>query len=103
MVERRALLKSVVVIPDKRIRIADYFEAAPKDLLSAVREQELEGIVGKRKDSLYQPGKRSGVWVKYSVNREQEFVIGGYFAGPNRFYTLITVIHDRRMRIYTRR
>jgi len=37
MVERRKLLKSVVVIRDKRIRIADYFEAAPKDLPSAVR------------------------------------------------------------------
>jgi len=61
-----ALLKSVVVIPDKRIRISDYFEAAPKDLLSAVREQRLEGIIGKRKDSLYQPGKRSGAWIKLS-------------------------------------
>jgi ATP-dependent DNA ligase len=83
MVERRALLKSVVVIRDERIRIADYFEAAPKDLLSAVREQRLEGIIGKRKDSLYQPGKRSGAWIKYRVNRGQEFVIGGYFPGPH--------------------
>src|SRR5713101_543715 len=46
MVERRALLKSLVIIPDKRIRIADYFDAAPRDLLSAVREQGLEGIIG---------------------------------------------------------
>ncbi|HLZ49286.1 MAG TPA: hypothetical protein VKP61_00915 [Candidatus Acidoferrum sp.] len=53
MVERRALLKSLVVIRDKRIRIADYFEAPPKDLLSAVREQGLEGIVGKQNDSHY--------------------------------------------------
>src|SRR5712664_3337172 len=52
LVERRALLKSVVVILEKRIRIADYFEAAPNDLLAAVREQGLEGIIGKRKDSL---------------------------------------------------
>ncbi len=72
MVERRALLKSVVVIGDERIRIADYFEAAPKDLLSAVREQGLEGIIGKRKDSVYQPGKRSGAWIKYRVNRGQD-------------------------------
>src|SRR6266478_4804768 len=85
MVERRALLKSVVVIPDKRIRISDCFEAAPKDLLSAVREQRLEGIIGKRKDSVYQPGKRSGAWVKYRVNRGQEFAIGGYFPGPHGF------------------
>ena len=83
LVERRALLKSVVVIREKRIRIADYFEAAPKDLLAAVREQGLEGIIGKRKDSVYQPGKRSGAWIKYRVNRGQEFVIGGYFTGPH--------------------
>src|SRR5712692_3408819 len=54
LVERRALLKSVVVIREKRIRIADYFETAPKDLLAAVREQGLEGIIGKRKESVYQ-------------------------------------------------
>ena len=87
MVERRALLKSVVVIGDERIRIADYFEAAPKGLLSAVREQGLEGIIGKRKDSVYQPGKRSGAWIKYRVNRGQEFVIGGtrYFPQERQY------------------
>src|SRR6266849_4523252 len=81
LIERRALLKSVVVILEKRIRIADYFEAAPNDLLAAVREQGLEGIIGKRKDSVYQPGRRSGAWIKHRVNRGQEFVIGGYFPG----------------------
>src|SRR5260370_9590913 len=80
LVERRALLKSVVVILEKRIRIADYFEAAPNDLLAAVREQGLEGIIRKRKDSVYQPGKRSGAWIKHRVNLGQEFVIGGCFS-----------------------
>src|SRR5437870_4180179 len=94
LVERRALLKSLVVIRDKRIRIADYFEAAPKDLLSAVREQRLEGIIGKQKDSHYQPGKRSGAWIKYRVNRGQEFVIGGYFPGPHGFDSLIVGYYD---------
>src|SRR2546426_267102 len=89
MVERRALLKSLVVIRDKRIRIADYFEAAPRDLLSAVREQRLEGIIGKQKDSHYQPGKPSGAWVKYRVNRGQEVVICGDFPGPHEIYSLI--------------
>src|SRR6267142_901947 len=68
LIERRELLKSVVALRGKRIKISDYIEAAPEDLLSAVREQGLEGIVGKRKDSLYQPGKRSGAWIKYRVN-----------------------------------
>jgi DNA ligase D-like protein (predicted ligase) len=94
LVERRALLKSVVVIREKRIRIADYFEAAPDDLLAAVREQRLEGIIGKRKDSVYQPGKRSGAWIKYRVNSGQEFVIGGYVPGPHGFDSLIVGYYD---------
>ena len=103
LVERRALLKSLVVIPDKRIRIVDYFEAAPKDLLSAVREQGLEGIIGKRRDSLYQPGKRSGAWIKYRVNRGQEFVIGGYFPGPHGFDSLIVGYYDGEKLMYVAR
>jgi ATP-dependent DNA ligase len=89
LIERRELLKSLVAIRDKRIRISDYVEAAPEALLSAVREQGLEGIVGKQKDSHYQPGKRSGAWIKYRVNRGQEFVIGGYFPGSHGFDSLI--------------
>jgi DNA ligase D-like protein (predicted ligase) len=103
LIERRALLKSVVVIRDKRIRIADYFEAAPKDLLSAVREQGLEGIIGKRKDSVYQPGKRSGAWIKHRVNRGQEFVIGGYFPGPHGFDSLIVGYYDGDNLMYVAR
>src|SRR5215469_14200457 len=41
LVERRALLKGFLVVRDKRIRIVDYAEATPNDLLSAVREQRL--------------------------------------------------------------
>src|SRR5467141_1744905 len=103
MVERRALLKSLVVIRDKRIRVSDYFEAAPKDLLSAVREQRLEGIIGKRKDSLYQPGKRSGAWIKYRVNRGQEFVIGGYFPGPHGFDSIIVGYYEGKDLTYVAR
>src|SRR5436189_3682024 len=46
LIERRMLLNALLVVNDKRIRIADYVEAAPRDLLAAVREQGLEGIVG---------------------------------------------------------
>jgi ATP-dependent DNA ligase len=58
-------------------------EAAPIDLVSAASEQGLEGVIGKRKGSLYQPGKRSGAWIKYRVNRGQELVIGGYVPGTH--------------------
>jgi ATP-dependent DNA ligase len=87
--ERRTLLKSFVAIHDKRIRISDCVEAAPNDLVSAAREQGLEGVIGKRKDSLYQPGKRSGAWIKYRVNRGQELVIGGYVPGSHGLDSIV--------------
>jgi DNA ligase D-like protein (predicted ligase) len=103
LVERRGILKALVGVRDERIRIADYVEAAPRDLLAAVREQRLEGIVGKQKDSYYQPGKRSGAWVKYRVNRGQEFVIGGYFPGPRGFDSLIVGYYDGDKLMYVAR
>ncbi len=103
LIERRELLKSVVALRDKRIKISDYIEAAPEDLLSAVREQGLEGIIGKRKDSLYQPGKRSGAWIKHRVNRGQEFVIGGYFPGPHGFDSLIVGYFEGEKLMYVAR
>src|SRR5467141_2363408 len=103
LIERRELLKSVLALDDKRLKISDYIETAPEDLLSEVRAQELEGIIGKRKDSLYQPGKRSGSWIKYRVNRGQEFVIGGYFPGPHGFDSLIVGYYDGDNLVYVAR
>jgi DNA ligase D-like protein (predicted ligase) len=57
-------------------------------MLTFVKEHGLEGVVAKRADSPYEPGKRSGLWSKYRVNLGQEFVIGGYTRG-NPFDALI--------------
>ena len=46
--------------------------------LRRVRRLGLEGVVWKRIDSAYEPGERSGAWIKLRTNMEQEFVIGGY-------------------------
>ena len=62
LTERRQLLKELT-FKDNRIKILDYIEAEPAELARAVREQKLEGIVGKRKDSLYEPGARTGAWI----------------------------------------
>jgi DNA ligase D-like protein (predicted ligase) len=103
LVERRALLKSLVTISDKRIRISDYIEAKADEVLAAVREQGLEGIVGKRRDGIYEPGKRSGAWIKHRVNRGQEFVIGGYFPGPHGIDSLIVGYYDGDQLMYVAR
>jgi bifunctional non-homologous end joining protein LigD len=43
-----------------------------------VKRRGLEGIIGKQRDSVYEPGRRSGAWIKLKCVNEQEFVIGGY-------------------------
>jgi bifunctional non-homologous end joining protein LigD len=50
-------------------------------LLDATRRQGLEGIVAKRIDSPYVPGKRTGDWLKIRNRHRQEFVIGGWMPG----------------------
>jgi DNA ligase D-like protein (predicted ligase) len=102
-VERRALLKSLVRVRDGRIKIAEYIEAGAPELLAAVREQGLEGVVGKRRDSAYEPGKRSGAWIKHRVNLGQEFVIGGYFPGPQGIDSLIVGYYDGDRLMYVSR
>jgi bifunctional non-homologous end joining protein LigD len=55
-----------------------------KELLAASAEQDLEGIVLKRLDSTYAPGKRTGAWLKVKNTNRQEFVIGGWTPGEGR-------------------
>jgi bifunctional non-homologous end joining protein LigD len=82
-VERRELLESLG-LDGPRWRIPGYRHDGGADLLEAARRQGLEGIVAKRMESPYRPGKRTGEWIKTRVWRRQEFVIGGYIPGEGR-------------------
>ncbi len=53
-------------------------------LLEATRAQGLEGVVAKRLDSVYEPGRRPGTWIKIKNTRRQELVIGGWIPGEGR-------------------
>jgi bifunctional non-homologous end joining protein LigD len=81
------------------IALSESLDANPKDLVRVVKEFGFEGIVAKRKDSLYEPGKRTGAWLKYRVNRGQEFVIGGYTPG-NPFDALIVGYYEGERFLY---
>jgi ATP-dependent DNA ligase len=47
-------------------------------IVKALRAAGIEGVIAKRRNSTYQPGERSNDWVKLKLERQQEFVIGGY-------------------------
>src|SRR5215471_19485707 len=83
MASRRELLRgSVLSSLDEPIRESPEFQAELPELIQSVKAQGLEGLVAKRRDSKYEPGERSGAWLKMRVNQGQELVIGGYTPSP---------------------
>jgi DNA ligase D-like protein (predicted ligase) len=81
------------------IELSQTVNAPASEMIRAITGLGLEGIVAKRQDSLYESGKRSGSWVKYKINKGQEFVVGGYTLG-NPFDAVIVGYHDGDKLIY---
>ena len=81
--ERRGLLASLG-LAGTNWHAPPYFEKDGAELLRASLEQGLEGVVCKRLDSRYLPGRRSGDWLKIKHGHVQEVVIGGWRPGAGR-------------------
>ena len=77
LIERKAMLQKLLKKAPGVIRFSASLGEDAEELLRQAREIGLEGLIGKRKDSAYEPGRRSGAWIKLKLQREQEFVIGG--------------------------
>jgi bifunctional non-homologous end joining protein LigD len=94
---RREILR-IKVMPrlQDSIRYSETLEASPADLIEAVREQGFEGIVAKRRNSLYEPGKRSGAWRKMRVHQRRDFVIGGYTPAGRSFDSILVGYYKGR-------
>jgi bifunctional non-homologous end joining protein LigD len=65
-----------------------------QQVTEAVSRIGLEGIVAKRNDSRYESGERSGAWVKLKLDKQQEFVVGGYRPGPNGIDALLVGYYE---------
>ena len=77
LTQRRARLPAIID-QDATLRLSQELPGRAADVVNAVRAMGLEGIIAKRKDSIYQPGERSADWVKLKLDQQQEFVVGGY-------------------------
>ena len=75
---RKNVLEKLCADAGDPIRYSGVIGLDAKTLLDEVKHRGLEGIVGKRRASVYEPGRRSGAWIKLKCVNEQEFVIGGY-------------------------
>jgi bifunctional non-homologous end joining protein LigD len=99
LVERKQLLESILP-PDPAIRYSEHFPGKGQELLEAVREKGLEGIVAKQAYSRYE-SKRSREWVKLKVVSQQDFVICGWLEGERDYFgALVLAYYDGDQLIY---
>ena len=86
--ERKKLIDKVLKEND-RVAISRYVEENGKALFEFTSDQGLEGIVAKKKSSLYYPGKRTKDWVKIKNMLDDDFVICGYVQQENNMVSVI--------------
>ena len=89
---RRQLLDPVV--RDTRVFFSEPLPGAPAQIEKSIRGLGLEGVVAKRVNSRYEPGQRSGAWVKVKFQPSQDFVIGGFLPDGDRVESLIVGVYD---------
>jgi bifunctional non-homologous end joining protein LigD len=83
-VERRERLDGILDRRNRTVRLSEAFEDGHA-LEQAARQQGLEGVMAKRAQSRYEPGRRSREWLKVKPGKQrQEFVIAGYTKGQGR-------------------
>jgi DNA ligase D-like protein (predicted ligase) len=102
LIERRKLLAGIKM-RSSWICISEQFNISAADMLAAVRQQRLEGVVAKRNTSFYEAGKRTGSWAKVRINKGQEFVIGGFTPGPQGLDSVIVGYYQGGDLVYAAR
>lgn len=91
--ERKELLEQLCASAEDAIRYSGEIGGDATKLLAEVQRRGLEGLIGKQRGSIYEPGSRGGAWIKLKVLNEQEFVIGGYTppAGARKHFGAVLV------------
>ncbi|MGP3966334.1 non-homologous end-joining DNA ligase [Streptomyces sp. 6N223] len=104
--QRRAALAGLAAAPVPHLEVPRHYtgsDATPGDLMEVARRHGLEGLVAKRLDSPYLPGRRSRLWIKKALFATQDVVIGGWQPGQGHragtIGSLLLGAHDREGRL----
>jgi bifunctional non-homologous end joining protein LigD len=100
---RKKFLEELCAGAGDPIRYSGVIGGDAKRLLEEVKRRGLEGLIGKQRNSVYEPGRRSGAWIKLKCVNEQEFVIGGYTPpqGARKYFGAILVgYHDNNKLVF---
>lgn len=98
--EQRKEYLSEYVRENARIAVSRVIQERGKDLYALTVQQGLEGIVAKRKGSLYYPGRRTNDWIKCKNLKDEDFVVCGYIRKNNHMTSIILGQYRDRQLIY---
>jgi bifunctional non-homologous end joining protein LigD len=96
--ERKAKLREIVAGTEVRYN-AD-LSGGVNAVIKSIQAAGLEGVVAKRRDSLYRAGTRVTTWLKFKLNKAQEFVIGGYKPDTGSFQSILVGYYDAKKLIF---
>jgi ATP-dependent DNA ligase len=86
--------------PIDPVRLSPVLTASATQVVEAAGKLGLEGVIGKRRESIYEPGQRSGAWIKQRINNQQEFVVGGYIPGAQGFDALLVGVYGGKSLLF---
>jgi len=99
--EKRKELLAGIIAGSGLVRYSDHHLEQGTALYEAAKQQGLEGIVAKRRNSCYEQ-KRSREWLKMKITRQQECVIGGYTdprGSREHFGSIVLGLYDEKERL----
>src|ERR1044071_5047018 len=98
LAKRRAALPRI--LENTRVLFSAALEGPLDSILKAVHKHNLEGVVAKRSDSVYEPGRRSLAWQKFPLKPKQEFVIGGYWPEGNTLELILVGYYEKNKLLF---
>jgi bifunctional non-homologous end joining protein LigD len=79
--ERRRRLEREFTNLHEPLQLSPILLGEAHHVLTHIKEFELEGVIAKRLDSIYVPGKKSDMWQKLKTQKSEDFLVGGYIPG----------------------
>jgi bifunctional non-homologous end joining protein LigD len=96
--ERRALLERL--LGNSGVLFSQSFPGTLSQIMQAVKQHGLEGVIAKRLDSTYQPGQRSKSWLKLPLKPNADFVIGAYRLDGQRLELLLVGYFENKKLLF---
>lgn len=93
LMERKSILYETIT-ENNMLSVSRFIENDGIALFNLAKQHGMEGVVGKKKNSLYWFGKRTKEWKKIKVMSDKEFIAVGYIPKPNNMTSLVLALYN---------